>query len=280
MAKIIPDDFVLDDEYLTTHVTIRDALSHRTGLSGHGVALGAAVGTLKQNTRNMRHLFTAHEIRTTWDYCNHMFIAVSHAIEVLSSQTLGTFWKEKIWNPLGMKQTFYSFAEAHDYVRKNKDVVLSKGYRWDYETEETVVVPYWDDSGVGGAGCIVSNVTDYAKWIQSFINQSGPLSAAGYSTVTSPLIAMPSEWNTRVTGSLFYGMGWMIGVYRGERIIYHPGGTDSFVANMVYLPDRKWGVVGMVNASNNAVMNAPLYHLIDDFLGIPEEQRVDDGLAK
>jgi len=56
LAKIIPEDFVLDDEYLTQQVTIKDALSHRTGMPGHGLVLQNY--PIKQSTRNLRHLFT------------------------------------------------------------------------------------------------------------------------------------------------------------------------------------------------------------------------------
>jgi len=52
----MPEDFVLDDGYFTQQVTIRDALSHRTGMLGHGLVLQNY--PIKQSTRNLRHLFT------------------------------------------------------------------------------------------------------------------------------------------------------------------------------------------------------------------------------
>jgi len=177
-----------------------------------------------------------------------------------------------------MNQTFWSHDDALKYLSSNPEVMLSESHRWDSDKEEYVHMPYWDDSGVSGSGSIVSNVVDFAKWIKSFINQGGPLSTPGYTAVTTPVMPMPPQF-PRIKG-LCYAMGWMVGVYRGERIVFHPGGTDSYVSNMLFLPDKKFGVVGMVNSANNAVINAPLFSLIDDFLGVPEDQREDDGLAK
>lgn len=281
MAKIIPEDFVLDDEYITAHATVRDMLSHRSGVGGHGLTVATLKHkNMKEQTRSMRNLEVTTEIRTTWDYCNHGYFAVSHVIETLSGKGLGDFMKEKLWDPIGMKQTFFSMADTNKYVSENKEVAFSKAYLWNEEKKESILIPNWDDTAISGAGCMISNVIDYAAWIKSFIEQSGPLSAAGYAAVTAPNISADAQWNNRVTGILNYGMGWFMAVYRGERIIWHGGGTNAFCALMIFLPDKKFGVVGMVNTAKMVPLTAPMYHLIDDFLGVPEAERADDGIAK
>lgn len=42
LQKLIPSDFVLQDHYRTQHVTLEDALCHRTGLPGHDDSCGGS----------------------------------------------------------------------------------------------------------------------------------------------------------------------------------------------------------------------------------------------
>ncbi|KAH8896571.1 serine beta-lactamase-like superfamily protein [Thozetella sp. PMI_491] len=275
--KLIPDDFVLEDDYATTHITIADCLSHRSGFSGHRTDLGGP--SLKQNIRNLRHLpLGDFQPRTTWEYSNHMFQAVSHVIETVTGKPLGEVMGEKIWKPLGMDSTFLSIEDALAYEAKQADpeVQLAKLHVWEPDAKKFKQLPFWDDRGISGAGAIVSSVTDYAKWIKALIKQEdkAPLSAAGYAAITSPHMVSPPI-SPRFTGPISYGYGWWIAVYRGEKVIFHPGGVVGGVANMIFLPDRKFGVVGMCCAPANAVLDVSLWHLIDEFLDTPAEKRID-----
>lgn len=45
-----------------------------------------------------------------------------------------------------------------------------------------------------------------------------------------------------------YALGWMIGDYRGHRVISHAGGTAGFTALMAFLPEAGVGLVVLSNA--------------------------------
>jgi CubicO group peptidase (beta-lactamase class C family) len=272
MCQLIPEDFVLQSAYATTHITLEDCLSHRTGMPSHHADLGGH--SVKENTRNLRHLAMSQELRTTWQYSNHMYWAVSRMIEVHCGMELGRFLKEKLWKPLSMDTTFLSIKDAQEYVNQKEGFDMAKPHMWDEEANDFKILPYWDDVGISGAGAVVSNVVDYAKWIRSFITQAGPLSAAGYSAVASPHMIMPPI-SPRFTGPICYGFGWWISAYHGERVLFHPGGLIGFTASMICLPDKKWGAVGMCNGTSDAALDAPLWHLVDEFLGVPQNERTD-----
>jgi CubicO group peptidase (beta-lactamase class C family) len=272
MQDLIPEDFVLQSEYATENVTIEDCLSHRSGMPTHQGCLGNH--SVKESTRNMRHLSINKNPRTTWQYSNHMYWAVSHMIEVVSGKDLETFMTERLWKPLGMDATFLSLHQARRYVDGNKENCLAKPYGWNAETQSFSVLPYWDDEGISGSGALVSNVSDQAKWIRSFINQSGPLSKDAYAAVKTPHMKRSST-SPRFTAPDSYGLGWHISRYHGEEILHHPGGVVGFTANMIYLPERKWGVVGMCNSSTDSALEATMWHLVDEFLGISHENRID-----
>ncbi|KAK1974795.1 beta-lactamase/transpeptidase-like protein, partial [Colletotrichum cereale] len=67
VSSILRDDFVLSDEWATAHITLEDALSHRTGYPRHDLA---SAKTPRETVRLLRHLPLAVEPRTTFLYSN------------------------------------------------------------------------------------------------------------------------------------------------------------------------------------------------------------------
>lgn len=82
---------MLADEWATNHVTIEDALSHRTGYPGCDTAYGHSGTDMKDTIRLLRHLPMIAEPRVQWRYQNIMYTAVSNAIEKLTGMWLGHF---------------------------------------------------------------------------------------------------------------------------------------------------------------------------------------------
>ncbi|KAK5169284.1 hypothetical protein LTR04_005830 [Oleoguttula sp. CCFEE 6159] len=79
---LIRDDFVLTDEYWTNHITLEDVMSHRTGMPRHDSMWIIDDGsTVRRRTRSLRHLPLTNAPPTTSQYCNLMFMVVSHVIE-------------------------------------------------------------------------------------------------------------------------------------------------------------------------------------------------------
>lgn len=117
ISSLIRDDFVLPDLYSTAHVTIEDALSHRTGMPAHDGSYGGTDEKgekrgVRDLVRSLRHLPLTAPLRTKFQYCNMMFVAVSYVVETLTGVWLGDFLRENIWEPLGMKSTVCLFASC------------------------------------------------------------------------------------------------------------------------------------------------------------------------
>ena len=136
LSQLIRDDFVLPDPYWTEHITLEDALSHRTGFTTHNKCCIGTGSSVRENVRKLRHVPASREPRTISQYCNIMFVAVSHAIEVVTGEYLGNFLARRIWKPLGMTSTYFSLEDA-----KKSETPFAEGYYWDKEKEEHVVVP-------------------------------------------------------------------------------------------------------------------------------------------
>jgi CubicO group peptidase (beta-lactamase class C family) len=49
-----------------------------------------------------------------------------------------------------------------------------------------------------------------------------------------------------------YGLGWVVGAYRGQRAIWHSGGTLGFTSLVTFLPEADLGIVVLTNSVGSA----------------------------
>ena len=73
---------------------------------------------------------------------------------------------------------------------------------------------------------------------------------------------------------MLYTLGWMSSNYHGEFVMLHPGGLEGMTATMIYFPEKDWGVVVFCNADGPG-RETLAWHLIDDMLNVPQEERTD-----
>jgi CubicO group peptidase (beta-lactamase class C family) len=267
---VLPADFVLNDPWATSQMTIVDILSHRSGLPRHDWVWLANI-TLQDAVQSMRNLpFTASP-RTEWQYCNLMYIVASHLIETVTNKSLETFLTENIWLPLNMTETYISLSEARN---ANRDI--SQGFYVNLDGELVSTNQVFIDT-IRGAGNILSSVSDYAKWISTMLNRGAPFSQTAYAklfgghSIVSPNPVEPFQ------SPALYGLGWMSQVYHGEMILFHEGSQFGYGACVMFLPQRNFGLVLLGNNMNgiNAAANVLAYHLIDEELGVPFDNRFD-----
>ena len=277
ISSLAREDFVLADGWLTDQVTITDALSHRTGYPRHDQTWINHKTSVVEQVRKLRLLPPSAPLRTKWQYNNMMFIAVSHVIELVTGKSIRDVFDEWLWTPLNMSETYLGPESAGQCKVKNPDCAMSRNYKWDNRMSTMQEIPLSALPEASGAGGIVSNVDDYAKWIHSLVMESGPLSHESYKTIRSPHACI-EEAESFVTGPSWYGLGLMGSVYRGHQVVLHDGGLGGFHTRMIYLPGQEFGLVIMQNAPTSC-LNVVAYRLIDDFLSIPEAERHDFNTA-
>ncbi|KAJ5289033.1 Peptidase S12 Pab87-related C-terminal [Penicillium angulare] len=279
LSSIIPDDFVLSDDYATQHITIEDALSLRSGLPDHlwKYILGPRDGTVKDHVRSLRHMPITAPPRTKFQYSSHMYVAVTHALQERTGETLGSFMKRRVWDPLGMNKTYFSVSEAEADSTNREKIV--KGY---------ICVPGQDlPSGSGqyflasppnfeamtGAGAMVSNVLDYSHWIRELIERNGPL--RDHDSLTKPRIIHFNSGDTSLPGPYHgYALGWVVENYRGETVYTHSGGMPGFASLVFFVPERHFGFVMMGNSGTAAHASMTLaIHLLDRLQGPSVDSR-------
>lgn len=274
ISSILREDFVLQDEYATQHATLEDAAMHRTGFPSHGYALlgdkDGKYATTLDNVRAMRHLQMGSELRQEFQYSNHGYMALSVVIERVTGKPLSELFREKLWGPLGMKSTYLGEDELECIP---EDVATS--YRWGEKSQKYESVHRDKIKMASGAGAVISNVVDYAKWIKFLLDEAEPFSKDAHKDIQRPgNVARPGP--NKFTDIVSYGLAQTRRVYRGNVILGHNGGC-SMGAETYWLPGLKWGFVTMGNTSvSSNLVGMILFHkLLDDKLGIPEEDRLD-----
>ncbi|KAK3657605.1 hypothetical protein LTR56_002380 [Elasticomyces elasticus] len=263
----IREDFVLEDEYLTSHTTVEDALSHRTGLPGHDLMYGQADDTVSSIVQRMRWLSMTAQPRTTWQYCNLMFAVITDVLESITGKALEDLLRDKFWKPLGMLST--SFTIPSDTSR------LATGYYWDpngsggHESVRKgryVPEPYLDIFPISGAGATISTVNDYALWIEAWLNaatvpdkyanKSSPITKSFFTALATPRtiiqgfndVTDPFAFATPIT----YALGWMTLKVLGQPVITHDGGLTGFGTCLYLFPGLDYGVVTMGNTAGTS----------------------------
>lgn len=275
ISSIIRDDFVLEDEWVTNHLTLEDAVSHRTGMPRHDMStfrqLDGRKSTPGDIVRNLRNLKLVTEPRITFLYCNLMFIALSHVIETLTGKWLGDVLKEHIWTPLGMTSTYFDLEEA-----KRTAESFATGYYWDRGDGKFKSAPDLDLTEISGAGSVFSSVNDYAKWLRCLLHEDAPFSKNTHDDVKIPRM-MDGISSSKGLDLESYSLAWQRSIYRGQVIYRHSGGVHAFGSQAYWLPEYNFGVVAFANTamSSNAAEDVLVYRLINDRLGIPEDKRHD-----
>lgn len=274
ISSIIRDDFVLGDEWATAHLTLEDAISHRTGLAGHMDAypntLNGTVVTSQEITRILRHLPLTYEPRTKWDYNNFMYTMLSHTLETLTGEPLRQTLKKVLWDPLGMSSTFLNLRDVNQSRHK-----VARGYFWDREQQQFGEYPLWDAPGVSGAGTELSTVKDYTKWLSCLIHETAPLSAGAHKEIRTPrMIVQPEMYPPQGFDMSMYGLAWFRSTIHGHVAYQHTGSTESHGANVIWLPELNYGVVIFLNQPNE-IRHIIARKLIEDRMGTPEADRFD-----
>ncbi|KEQ83954.1 beta-lactamase/transpeptidase-like protein [Aureobasidium pullulans EXF-150] len=273
LHDIVGNDFVLKDDYLTTHLTFLDAMSHRTGMPRHDALWYDRGLDVESQTYLMRHLDTSASFRTVFQYCNLMFTAVSHVLQSITGRPHADLLRQWIFKPLGMNYSYYSLEDAATCQNSDSRCTLADSYAWN---KKTGCFKKWSldlSNPPNGAGGIISNVVDYSKWIRALMYESGPVSKEGQAIMKYPLSFLGAE-TSPYAGPGWYGLGIEGGIYRNEKVFSHNGGISAYASTFKFLPDRKFGVVVFQNAQNNA-MEAIAWRLIDEFLGVPEDEFYD-----
>ena len=261
--------FQLNDPVATRDLTLRDMLSHRSGLPRHDhlmLMYGGGGLSRAELVARLQHLAFNKSFRAEWQYNNLIYMAVGHLIEIVAGQTWEAAVQQRLLDPLDMTHSNFSIAE----LQKADDHSLPHTER----AGEILEVPFRSIEIIGPAGSINSCIADMSEWLrlhteQGRIEGGDILSPAALKEIQSPAIVMPADaipWeDVNLVG---YALGWVVEDFRGHRHIWHNGGVDGFKTIVSFIPEKRIGVCVL---SNRFPSNGPeviAYRVLEELLGL------------
>ena len=248
VSKYLPE-FRMYDPWVTSELTIRDLVSHRSGLDTFsGDLLWYETNfTPDEVLSRVRYLKPVSSFRSRYGYQNLMFIAAGRVIEKISGKSWSQFIKERILDPLGMSRTTTSIKDLKDNAAIPHN-----------ESGGTLrVLQRGNVDAADSAAALNSSVADLSKWMRLQLGRGKFENKQIFSPQRSwemwqPNIMIPiSENGSRSLPSRHfnsYGLGWFIYDYQGRKIINHGGGLDGMLSNTVLIPEENAGFVVLTNS--------------------------------
>ena len=274
VIDVLPE-FRLWDQYATTNLTIRDLLTHRSGMPRHEFFWYNSKMSKKEMLRRIRYLQPSLEIRERYQYGNLMYFLAGLAMEEASERSWEELVKERIFLPLEMKHTNFSIEET-----KNQN-----NYAFPYleKNDQLKKMPFRNLSLIGPAGAINSNVIDMLSWLQ--LQLSGGLwrgqlliSPVTLQEIQAPQVIIPGVPETNESLLYAYAMGWGVLSYRGHYFVSHDGVSDGFTSVVGLLPSENIGVVILANKNMTSLPRYLSLEIIDRLLALTTIEWMQGGL--
>lgn len=260
-------EFAMEDGYLTETLSVRDMLSHRTGLARHEFMMQLNIDAFDaaEYVRRLRYLKAGAPVRAKMQYSNLMFTLAGYLLERVCGEKWDDFIRARFLEPLGMKRTNFSVAE--------NQLLENRALPYCFEKDKIIRMPPEDIKAASPAGAMNSTVTDMLRYLRFHLEEgrageSRLVSAARLRDCHSPHIVIPERAPIFRGEMQFqsYGLGWFAEFYRGHQVVRHGGGIDGFIAEMAMLPELDAGVVILSNLDGNFAPAIVQLTLIDMLL--------------
>jgi CubicO group peptidase (beta-lactamase class C family) len=283
--KISWDDKVVDhvpgfqlyNPYVTMEFTIRDLLTHRSGMGlGAGDLMmfpDSSNFTRADIIHNLRYLKQVAGFRTHYDYDNNLYIVAGEIVAKVSGMSWEDFIDNRILKPLGMTATAPSMARVKDRSNLIDPHAPVNG-------KVTALKIDWSETA-NAAGGLVTNITDLSKWIIMQMNHGKygegkhMFSEKVHEEMWTPQTIIPTKaippYNTHFSS---YGLGWFLSDVKGYKQVTHTGGLAGVVTQVTLLPELQLGIIVLTNQQSGAAFTAITNTIKDSYLGITGIDRV------
>ena len=265
VIKYLPS-FTLYDPYVTRELTIQDLFTHTTGVGKTDFLWDDNNLTPDEILAKMQLVKPAYSLRSSFIYQNIFYLVAGKVIEKIAGKPWQVFIKERIFNPLGMVDTYATLKEIKDENLAQPHFLI--------DSKITIIDKDTADA-VGPAGAVSSCADDIARWMKAMIDSSKYKNGRLVSPATWLYLLQPK---TLVTESEYYptqlitkpnfttyAMGWFQQDYKGFKLNFHTGSLAGETAIHAQLPDKKFGIYVFGNLDHAELRHALIFKAIDLF---------------
>ncbi|MDZ4756532.1 MAG: serine hydrolase [Bacteroidota bacterium] len=278
VTDYIPE-FKMYNPYVTEEFTIRDLLTHRSGLGlGAGDLMmwpDSNIATKADIIHGLQYLKPVSSYRTKYDYNNNLYIIAGEVVARVSNMSWENFIEQRIMKPLGMTSSAASLSRL-----KNKNNLAAPHCFVDGKLQQITLG--WSETA-NAAGGICSNITDLSKWVMMQLNNgkygenhqlfSDAAQQEMWACQTILSVPKVTPYNTHFS---CYGLGWGISDVRGFKQVSHTGGLAGIVTQVTLIPELNLGIIVLTNQQVGAAFTAITNNIKDGYLGMPKKDRITE----
>ncbi|MGI4848090.1 MAG: serine hydrolase [Janthinobacterium lividum] len=240
--------FALSDPLASAELTLRDLLSHRSGLAGAAGDLLEEIGySSSEVLQRLRHVPLWRPFRQFHQYANMPFSEAGFAL----ARSLGMDWaslcETLLYAPLGMSSTSSRHADFLARANRVHSHVLAEGrYVERYDRDADVQAP---------AASVSSSVRDLSVWVRLHLanGRQGPrqLIDGDVLAATREAVISTAAPGSAAPARAFYGLGWNVATDDAGRVrISHSGAFNRGAAtNVSMMPAEQLGIVVLTNGA-------------------------------
>lgn len=264
--------FRLSNPYVSNEITVRDLLTHRSGLglgAGDLLIWPSTDYNREEIARRLRFVPLSTSFRASYAYDNVLYLVAGEVIKAVSGLSWEDFVQRRILTPLGMRDA--SFLTGKKMLPTVATPHAEVGGKMQ-------VVDATNGTNTNPAGGILASAEDMGKWLQVQLD-SGKV--AGGKPLFSPRVTrqlwqmvtpIPSGTPPAPLAPLKatfngYALGFGVRDWRGQQLLTHTGGLAGFVSRVALLPGQRFGVAVLTNAESGEARDAIAWKLIDHAVG-------------
>jgi CubicO group peptidase (beta-lactamase class C family) len=264
--------FRMYDPYVTREFTVRDLLTHRSGLgegAGDLMFFPATDMSRDEIIHGLRFLKPTSSFRDKFDYDNLLYMVAGQLIPAVTGQSWEDFVTRRVLEPLGMVRCSANYERISDRDNVAAPHVVIDG--------KLQAVPVVDMTVIGPAGTINCSVAGMSRWLETQL--AGGVTPGGAHLFSAERAAemwevvTPNPANP-LLGPLYethfsgYGLGWELSDAHGRLRVHHTGGVLGTVTWVSMIPELHLGVLVFTNQQNGAAMESVGGQILDAYLGV------------
>lgn len=226
-------------------ITLRDLLSHRSGLPNYLYFMESLGWDSHETLTNeelldfmikKREKLDVGRRNANFDYCNTNYVLLALVIEKVSKMSYANYLNQTFFKPIGMRNTFV-------YSPNMQEKVLPS-YKFNNQKESFTFL-----DAVYGDKNIYSTVRDMLKWDIALNN--------GKLFEKSTLDEAYKGYSYERKGIKNYGLGWRLYEFpSGKKIIYHNGWWHGNNTVFIRIPNDSTTIVVLGNKFNRNIYQA------------------------
>jgi len=264
VQRYIPWFRVADPE-ASKHITVRTLLNQTSGIpTAAGLTYmyknDGSKDALENEVRAARDVELTHSPGKVYQYSNLNYTTLGLLVQMVSGQPYEQYVKTHVLAPLDMNNTFMFVPEAERHG-------LATGHQFWFGLPFPGGGLHYNRA-ITPAGLITSDARDMSHYLIAQLNGGR---YEGAQVLSAKGVAQMHRGTADRGGGSSYAMGWIDAKMDGMPIVEHNGDAGDFHATMILVPKSKWGVVVLMNGSNDfrqGSLDTPAFGVVARLVGV------------